>query len=155
VKILAVAHSKELKDPLFKAGLLYLGRCHSPFKAKIELVDPDLSASKQTAALLGSSAGSGKPMGAASNDVFVVLDPRGELLSSEQFSARLQGWLSQGKKPVFLIGAASGHTPEVRAAARTLLSLSPMTLPHRMAFLMLAEQIYRAQEIARNGPYHK
>jgi 23S rRNA (pseudouridine1915-N3)-methyltransferase len=151
VNILAVAHSRELKDPLFQAGLMYLERCQAPFKTKLELVSPDLNSAKQNEALLGASIAGVNP----SNRCLVVLDPKGELLSSEAFSARLKGWLDQGKKTVFLIGGASGHTPEVRQAASTLISLSPMTLPHRMAFLVLAEQIYRAQEIARNGPYHK
>ena len=55
----------------------------------------------------------------------------------------------------FVIGGAFGLGTEVLAKARTRLSLSPMTLPHDMARLVLAEQLYRAGTIARGEPYHK
>jgi 23S rRNA (pseudouridine1915-N3)-methyltransferase len=54
-----------------------------------------------------------------------------------------------------LIGGPTGLGDEVRAAADERWSLSAMTLPHRLAVLVMAEQVYRAHEIARGGPYHK
>jgi 23S rRNA (pseudouridine1915-N3)-methyltransferase len=89
-------------------------------------------------------------------DRVVVLDERGELLTSEELSRReVQECMNRGRDLVFLIGGAEGHGDAVRARADRLLALSRMTLPHRLARLVLVEQVYRALTIARGEPYHK
>ncbi|HEY0840468.1 MAG TPA: 23S rRNA (pseudouridine(1915)-N(3))-methyltransferase RlmH [Vulgatibacter sp.] len=86
----------------------------------------------------------------------VAMDERGDLLDSEAFSKKiLQEAMVRGRDLAFLIGGAEGHSDAVRARADRVLSLSPMTLAHRLARLVLAEQIYRAFTIARGEPYHK
>ena len=84
----------------------------------------------------------------------VALEPGGDAPTSRDFARRLERWTSAGKGEVaFLIGAADG-IPEAlvsRAAAR--ISLSTLTLPHRLARVMLLEQIYRAFTILRGEPY--
>lgn len=86
----------------------------------------------------------------------VAMDERGDLLDSEAFSKKvLQEAMLRGRDLAFLIGGAEGHSDAVRARADRVLSLSPMTLAHRLARLVLAEQIYRAFTIARGEPYHK
>ena len=88
--------------------------------------------------------------------VFIVLDERGIALASEGFATRLQGWLEAGRPNVtFALGGANGHAPSVRAAADTSLSLSPMTLPHLLARVVITEQIYRAITICLGHPYHR
>src|SRR5262249_21723416 len=78
----------------------------------------------------------------------VVLDPRGKALSSEVFATKLAVWRDGGiNELAFLIGGAGGHGPAVRDRADLTLSLGPMIWPHLLARTMLAEQLYRAQQI--------
>jgi 23S rRNA (pseudouridine1915-N3)-methyltransferase len=85
----------------------------------------------------------------------VLLDSRGETLSSEGFSKWLGARRDAGQQMiVFAIGPASGWSPGAPRQAQTLLSLGPMILPHELARLVLAEQIYRAFTILAGHPYH-
>lgn len=84
----------------------------------------------------------------------VALEVDGERLTSEAFSKKLELWGSQGKGNVaFLIGGAEGIPAELSRQARVRLSLSSMTLPHRLARVVLLEQIYRGLSIAKGEPY--
>jgi 23S rRNA (pseudouridine1915-N3)-methyltransferase len=84
----------------------------------------------------------------------VALDVAGRSLSSEAFARWLESRLTQGKgRVVFLIGGADGLPAEIIERADEKLSLSAMTLPHRLARLVLAEQLYRAVTILRGEPY--
>jgi len=82
----------------------------------------------------------------------VVLDPAGEMLSSEEFARMIE---SAGRDIAFFVGGAEGFSDAFRGSAGRLLALSNMTLPHELARVMLAEQIYRAFTILRNHPYAK
>ena len=84
----------------------------------------------------------------------VALEVDGETLSSEAFARKLEQWTSRGKGEVaFLIGGAEGIPEAVSRAADVRLSLSHFTLPHRLARVVLLEQIYRALSISRGEPY--
>ena len=84
------------------------------------------------------------------------LDVRGESLSSEAFARLLENSLTAGGGRLqFVLGGPCGLSAEVRARMDRLLSLSPMTLTHEMARLLLVEQVYRALTILRGGPYHR
>ncbi len=84
----------------------------------------------------------------------VTLEVHGKQLSSEGFAERLARFSEMGKGDVvFVIGAADGIPPEVRAVSDEELSLSTMTLPHRLARVLLLEQIYRGLSILRGEPY--
>ncbi len=85
----------------------------------------------------------------------VALDVPGRQLSSEQLAQRLEFWRSQGRDLAFLIGGPEGHAPDVRAAADELWSLGPLTLPHMLARLVVAEQLYRAAAMLAGHPYHR
>lgn len=85
-------------------------------------------------------------------EALVALDERGKLLSSvelSQFIARQSGDL------LFCVGGDEGLAEPVRQKAALTLSLSKMTLPHRLARVVLLEQIYRAFTVMRGEPYHK
>jgi 23S rRNA (pseudouridine1915-N3)-methyltransferase len=84
-----------------------------------------------------------------------ALDQRGTALSSTGFAERLAGWRDAGKDPIFVIGGADGLAPGVLARADTTLSLGPMTWPHQLVRVMLAEQLFRAQSILSGHPYHR
>ena len=85
----------------------------------------------------------------------VSLDGRGKAWSSEQLGQRLEHWRQQGRDLAFLIGGPEGHAPEVMAAADESWSLGPLTLPHMIVRLVLAEQLYRAASLLANHPYHR
>ena len=84
----------------------------------------------------------------------VALEVNGEGLSSVAFAERLQGWASAGRGSVcFVIGGAEGIPKQLSRSANFRLSLSPMTMPHRLARVVLFEQLYRALTIQRGEPY--
>jgi 23S rRNA (pseudouridine1915-N3)-methyltransferase len=88
--------------------------------------------------------------------VTIVLDERGDALSSMELAKRLERWRDGGKREArFLIGAADGHDEADRAAADLLLSFGRATWPHLLARAMLAEQLFRATSILANHPYHR
>ncbi len=92
------------------------------------------------------------PHGARAELVTLEIDAKP--LSSEAFAARVGDAMERAVVPVFALGGADGLPPEVRARARWRLSFGPMTLPHRLARLVLAEQLYRAFAILKGEPYH-
>ncbi|MDX2776368.1 23S rRNA (pseudouridine(1915)-N(3))-methyltransferase RlmH [Streptomyces caniscabiei] len=88
------------------------------------------------------------------DDYVVLLDERGMLLDSPAISTLLLGPLERSKPVTIIIGGAYGVDETVHDRADTLWSLSPLVFPHQLVRLILMEQLYRAQEIARGGPYH-
>ena len=85
----------------------------------------------------------------------VVLDGRGKAHSSEQLAQRLEHWRGQGRDLALLVGGPEGHAPEVLARGEESWSLGPLTLPHMLVRLVLAEQLYRAAALLANHPYHR
>jgi len=91
-----------------------------------------------------------------SNSTTVVLDERGEGLSSLELAKKLEAWRDGGKREArFLIGAADGHGEEQRRSADLILSFGEATWPHLLVRAMLAEQLFRATSILANHPYHR
>ena len=86
----------------------------------------------------------------------IVMDERGESLTTSQLTKRLQDWEMRGvKRASYLIGASDGHTQELRDEADMVWALSPLTLQHELALVVLLEQIYRVATIQRGEPYHR
>ena len=83
----------------------------------------------------------------------VALSPEGRALTTDAFTRRFERW----SEPLaaFVVGGPLGLDPAFRESADAVLSLSPMTLPHELARVVLAEQIYRAVTMIRGVPYHK
>ncbi len=88
--------------------------------------------------------------------VLVALDRRGKVLDSEAFAGRLAHWRDNSVSDIaFLIGGADGHTESLLKKAALVLSFGAMTWPHLLARAMLAEQLYRAQQLLAGHPYHR
>jgi 23S rRNA (pseudouridine1915-N3)-methyltransferase len=85
----------------------------------------------------------------------VALDERGKEYTSVELARRVESWLGAGRDVALVIGGADGLSPEVAARAGEKLALSRMTLAHRLARVVLLEQLYRAMTILRGEPYHK
>jgi 23S rRNA (pseudouridine1915-N3)-methyltransferase len=84
----------------------------------------------------------------------VALEVDGESVTSTELSQRIERWTSRGKGAVtFVIGGAEGIPSELSRAADVRLSLSRLTLPHRLARVLLAEQLYRGLSMLRGEPY--
>ena len=98
----------------------------------------------------------GKMPEAGAGTVTIVLDERGQALSSMDLAKSLERWRDGGKREArFLIGAADGHQDAERTSADLLLSFGPATWPHLLVRAMLAEQLFRATSILANHPYHR
>lgn len=85
----------------------------------------------------------------------VACDPGGRSMTSEDFAAWLHRQREQATDVAFLIGGAFGLDPSLVGDTSMRLALAPWTLPHELARLVLAEQLYRAGTIVRGEPYHK
>jgi 23S rRNA (pseudouridine1915-N3)-methyltransferase len=85
----------------------------------------------------------------------VACDERGTTMTSTTFAVFLQEARERARDLAFVIGGAYGPADTLRDRAQTRLSLAPWTLPHEIARLVLAEQLYRAGTIVRGEPYHK
>ncbi len=85
----------------------------------------------------------------------VALDERGDEPTSVELAKRVQGWMTRGQDVALVIGGSDGLAPALLARAQEQLALSKLTLAHRLARLVLVEQLYRAMTIIRGEPYHK
>lgn len=85
----------------------------------------------------------------------VVLDERGERLSTVQLAQRLQAWMRDGRDVALLVGGPDGLAPALKASADDTLRLSDLTLPHAFVRVLLAEALYRAWTVTVNHPYHR
>jgi 23S rRNA (pseudouridine1915-N3)-methyltransferase len=145
----------DARDPVQAAAADYLARCGRRYDAGLVELKPskrskgavdDVVRAQEADALLQASEGCTR----------VALDPSGVVhTSSERFAGDVEALIARGKPVAFLIGGATGLHARVRAASDACWSLSPLTFAHRLAVCVLAEQLYRASEIARGGPYHK
>lgn len=87
---------------------------------------------------------------------WLVLDERGEALTTDAFRQRVDHWeMSAVKKITVLIGGANGHCEATRRQADTVLSLSPLTLQHELALVVFLEALYRVYTLKRGEPYHR
>ncbi len=85
----------------------------------------------------------------------VLLDERGADETSVAFARRVERWLARGQDVALVVGGSDGLSDAIRARGDETVALSRMTLPHRLARVVLLEQLYRAMTILRGEPYHK
>lgn len=88
--------------------------------------------------------------------ILVALDEHGRTMASEPFAGQLARWRDDGRPAAsFVIGGADGLDPDFVQSADLVLSFSPLTWPHQLVRIMLAEQLYRATTILSGHPYHR
>lgn len=98
----------------------------------------------------------GKPPPAPEQAVTILLDEKGEQLSSLELARKLEGWRDSGRREArFMIGGADGFDEQQRASADLIIAFGRATWPHLLARAMLAEQLWRATSILANHPYHR
>ena len=93
---------------------------------------------------------------ASEGSLRIVLDERGQCLSTAGWRFAIDQWELAGTKRIsILIGGADGHSPALRSLADDVWSLSALTLQHELALVVLLEQLYRVYTIKRGEPYHR
>lgn len=152
MKILILLPLRSTNDPMLLEAGDYLKRIQRPLTAESHFIvkknsfdDENIRKQKEGKELLEKSAGLFR----------IALTEGGKSFDSHQFANLLEKLMLQTPRVAFLIGGAFGLSEEVLEKSDRTLSLSPMTMPHKLAFLVLCEQIYRANEIMRLSPYHK
>jgi 23S rRNA (pseudouridine1915-N3)-methyltransferase len=85
----------------------------------------------------------------------VALDVKGQSWSTEMLAEKLENWMRDGRDLGFMIGGPDGISQGIMQKADTRWSLGPLTLPHPLVRVVLAEQLYRAWTITQNHPYHR
>ncbi|MDX1589387.1 MAG: 23S rRNA (pseudouridine(1915)-N(3))-methyltransferase RlmH [Oleiphilaceae bacterium] len=89
------------------------------------------------------------------DDRVIALEVNGQSWSTERLADHMKDWQMQGSDVVFLVGGPDGLSGECRQRAEVHWSLSPLTLPHPLVRILLAEQLYRAWSLNNNHPYHR
>jgi 23S rRNA (pseudouridine1915-N3)-methyltransferase len=146
MKILVLMPSKKTSSDLFIcSGIDYLSKLSIPFCADYKFIDPKIKRKEEETLLYKLSEGFFR----------VALDENGKNLSSKNFLLFLNKINLSNTKICFIVGGAFGLNKEFVNNCDAQLSLSPMTMPHRMAFLVLCEQLFRASQINLGTAYHK
>ncbi|MGH6962722.1 MAG: 23S rRNA (pseudouridine(1915)-N(3))-methyltransferase RlmH [Dongiaceae bacterium] len=153
MRILIAAVGRARAGPERDLFEVYRGRLHWPVAVK-EVEERRPLATAERVAREGALLLAALPK---RGDVAVVaLDERGASLSSGELAKKMGAWRDRGVAELaFLIGGADGHGAAVRERADLVLSLGAMTWPHLLVRAMLAEQLYRAQQILAGHPYHR
>lgn len=145
-----------VRGVLAEAVAEYEGRLRHYWKVEVIEVDAGSSRGKADGAAVMAEEGARILARIPDGSQVCLLERDGRTMGSRKLAQWLQDQVLHGGRSVtFVIGGAFGVSPEVEARAQRKLSFSPMTFPHEMARLLLAEQLYRAGTILRNEPYHK
>jgi 23S rRNA (pseudouridine1915-N3)-methyltransferase len=132
----------------------YLKRMPRELPLTVSEIKPEPRGSKTREQLLGAEKARIREALAAGSRI-VVLDEKGDDLTTLKLARRLEVWMQDGRDVALLIGGADGLDEEFKQQADDRLRLSSLTLPHGMARLLLCEQLYRAVSVLKNHPYHR
>lgn len=132
----------------------YLKRMPRELPASVTEIKPEPRGSKTREQLLAAEKLRIREVLPAGSRI-VVLDEKGDDLTTLKLARRLEAWMQDGRDVVLLIGGADGLDEEFKQQADDRLRLSSLTLPHGMARLLLCEQLYRAVSVLKNHPYHR
>jgi 23S rRNA (pseudouridine1915-N3)-methyltransferase len=92
---------------------------------------------------------------AATGCELVALDEHGDAWTTAMLAKNLRTWRDDARSIAFAIGSADGLSPAVKRDATAVVALSALTLPHSLARILLAEQLYRAASLLQGHPYHR
>lgn len=157
VRILAVGHRQP--EWVDSAVQEYLRRIRLPWRVELLVIEPVARSATRSAAGVDAAAleREGERVLSALRDRerAILLDEGGKMFSTREWAARLATLAQDSPDLALLIGGADGHAAAVRSRAIESWSLSRLTLPHGLARVVLAEQLYRAQSLALGHPYHR
>jgi len=155
MKLLVVAVGARMPGWIDEAFEEYAKRMPKSMKTELIEIRPEpRSGGKSTERMTAAEAA--RLSRALPRGAFVVaLDERGREMTTAELARWLDARRQDGRDLAFLIGGADGLAEETKRAAQATLRLSAMTLPHGLARVLLAEQLYRAASILENHPYHR
>ena len=155
MKLLVVAVGARMPGWIDEAFEEYAKRMPKSMKTELIEIRPEpRSGGKSTERMTAAEAA--RLSRALPRGAFVVaLDERGREMTTAELARWLDARKRDGRDLAFLIGGADGLAEETKRAAQATLRLSAMTLPHGLARVLLAEQLYRAVSILENHPYHR
>ena len=154
MKLAVLAVGNRQPDWVNAACAEYLKRMPRELPASVTEIKPEPRGSKTREQLL--SAEKSRIRDAlASGCRLVVLDEKGDDLTTLKLAKRLEVWMQDGRDVALLIGGADGLDEEFKEQADDKFRLSSLTLPHGMARMLLCEQLYRAVSVLKNHPYHR
>jgi 23S rRNA (pseudouridine1915-N3)-methyltransferase len=132
----------------------YAGRM--PRECRLELREVALGRRTRSGDVTRAMTEEGERLLAASEGCLrVCLDVRGAAVDTPALAGRLANWMQEGQDVALLVGGPDGLAEACLAAARWRWSLSPLTLPHGLVRVLLAEQMYRAWTVLSGHPYHR
>jgi 23S rRNA (pseudouridine1915-N3)-methyltransferase len=132
----------------------YLKRMPREARTELVAVKPEKRAGQSADSIKASEAARLLEKLPAGNRL-VALDEHGREMSTRELADLLERWMADGRDVALAIGGADGLAPSLLEKAELKLSLSRLTLPHALARVLLAEQLYRAVSLLNNHPYHR
>jgi len=154
MKLLIVAVGQRIPDWAQSAWDDYAKRFPPELRVELRAVKTEPRASRTLETLLAAERQRIEAQIARGMRV-VVLDERGESLTTQALARRLRDWQGGGDDVALVIGGPDGLEPDFRAAAHERIRLSDLTLPHALARVLLVEQLYRAWSVNAHHPYHR
>lgn len=154
MKLLIVAVGQRIPDWARSAWDDYAKRFPPELRVELRAVKTEPRASRTLETLLAAERQRIESQIARGMRV-VVLDERGETLTTLALARRLRDWQGGGDDVALVIGGPDGLEPDFRAAAHERIRLSDLTLPHALARVLLVEQLYRAWSVNAHHPYHR
>ncbi|MCP1727694.1 23S rRNA (pseudouridine1915-N3)-methyltransferase [Natronospira proteinivora] len=133
----------------------YARRLPHECRLTLQEIQPAKRNSGRTADRLKAEEGERILKALGNDEALIALDVGGKSPTTEKLADWLGDWLMEGRDVSFTVGGADGLSPEVLARADRRWSLSPLTLPHGLVRVILAEQLYRAWSIRSGHPYHR
>lgn len=156
MKLVVVIVGKDRNDPIVGASDDYLARLQHYFPTQVVEVKEEPAKKGRAVEIIKRAEAERISRAIPDGALVVALDERGKAHTSEALAAKLERWQNEGQRSVALvIGGPNGLDADFLRAARERWTLSSLTLPHRIARLVLMEQLYRAGTILRGEPYHR
>jgi 23S rRNA (pseudouridine1915-N3)-methyltransferase len=155
MQLIIVAVGSKMPGWVDTAFADYAGRMPPDLRIVLREVRPEPRTSGKSVEAMMSAEGERIRLVLPKRGTRVVLDERGTDLSSTALATRIDAWRADGDDVSFIIGGPDGLDPTIKTEAGTSMRLSSLTLPHGLARVVLAEQLYRAWSITQNHPYHR
>lgn len=156
VKLRVIVVGRDRGEPLCEIADEYLGRLNRTYPTTLVEVKEEPARASSPVDRVRAIEAERLEKALLPGERVVALDERGKEHTSVELAQRLGRWADEGRSSVaFLIGGPNGLDPALVARADERWALSKLTLPHRLARVVLAEQLYRAATILRGEPYHK
>jgi 23S rRNA (pseudouridine1915-N3)-methyltransferase len=133
----------------------YLTRLNPGLKVTLTEIEPGVRSAGRPPAKAIETEGQRILATVRANEYVVALDEHGKQMSTREFATWLATRLREGSDLAFLIGGPDGFAADVLQRSNFKWSLSPLTFPHALVRVVLAEQLYRAHSVLSNHPYHR